>query len=164
MPRISWRAGHVALCHTHAMIVRAFFFAVATFQATPPVVRVCDLVPRAEVKKLIGGTDIFDMMAPTEEPLGDFGSSCNYPGVLIQVVPFQRALVDASKKRLRLETVTGVGEEAYFYENPAGYVELFVKVGPRMVTLQRSIGLGATAASVRPGVMALAKAVIAKLK
>jgi len=147
------------------MITGAFFIlALVAGQTTPPVVKVCDLVPRAEVKKLIGGNDIFDMMAPTEEALGSYGSSCNYPGVLIQVLPFQRTSIDAAKKRGRLETVTGVGEEAYLYENAAGYVELYVKAGARLVTLQRSIGLGATAATVRPGVVALANAVIAKLK
>jgi hypothetical protein len=62
------------------------------------------------------------MMRPEEEALGTYGSSRNYPGVLIQVL-FQQSTIDAARKRGRLESVTGVGDEAYFYDNPAGYLE-----------------------------------------
>jgi hypothetical protein len=42
--------------------------------------------------------------------------------------------------------------------------ELFVKGGPRLLTLQRSIDMGQTVALVRPGVIDLAKALVAKLR
>jgi hypothetical protein len=127
-------------------------------------IKVCGLLPRAEVKKLIDGNQVFDMIAPAEEPLGTYGSSCNYPGVTIQVMPFLSSTIDAARKRGKLEAVAGVGDEAYFYDNPAGYAELYVKVGSRLLTLQRSVGMGGTVATVRPGVLALANALVAKLR
>ena len=133
-------------------------------QSNPPVIKVCGLLARAEVKQLIGGNQVFDMLPPEEEALGTYGSSCNYPGVLIQVLPFNQGTIDAAKKRGRLETVAGVGDEAHLYENPAGYAELYVKVGPRLMTLQRSIPMGQTVADVRPGTIALAKALVPKLR
>ncbi len=104
------------------------------------------------------------LVAPEEEALGTYGSSCNYPGVLVQVIPFVQTTIDAARKRGRLEAVADVGDEAYLYENPAGYAELYVKVGSRLLTLQRDIGLGKTVGEVRPGVIALAKALVAKLR
>ena len=78
-------------------------------------------------------------------------------------MPFLQSTFDAARKRGRLESVPGVGDEAYLYDNPAGYAELYVKVGSRLLTLQRSVGMGQTVTDVRPGVIALAKALVAKL-
>lgn len=54
--------------------------------------------------------------------------------------------------------------EAYLYHNPAGYAELYVKVGARLLTLQRSIDMGQTIGDVRAGTIALANALVAKLR
>jgi hypothetical protein len=107
---------------------------------------------------------VFDMMPPQEEALGTYGSSCNYPGVLIQVMPFSQGTIDSARKRGGLETIAGVGDEAYAWTNPSGYVELYVKVGPHLMTLQRDIEKGKAAADVKPGTVALAKALVPKLK
>jgi hypothetical protein len=77
---------------------------------------------------------------------------------------FLQSTIDAARKRGRLEPVAGVGDEAYLYENPAGYAELYVRIDKRLLTLQRSLGGGLTVASVRPGVVALANALVAKLR
>jgi hypothetical protein len=103
-------------------------------QSPAAAVKVCSLLPKAEVKKLIGGNQVFDMLEPEEEAVAG-GSSCNYPSVLIQVIPYLPSTIDAARKRGPLEAVSGVGDEAYLYENPAGYAELYVKVGPRLLTL-----------------------------
>ena len=133
------------------------------FQSPPPVIKVCSLLPKAEVKKLIGGDKVFDMFAPEEEAVAG-GSSCNYPGVRIQVIPFQQSTIDAVRKRAPVEAVSGVGDEAYLHDNRGRYAELIVKIGPRLLTLQRSVATGQTVASVRPGVIDLAKALVAKLR
>lgn len=133
-------------------------------QASAAGIQVCGLLPKAEVKKLIGGNQVFDMMPPEEEPLGTFGSSCNYPMVTVQVLPFSQGTIDTARKRGRLESVVGVGDEAYLYDNPAGYAELYVKIGSRLLTLQRSVGMGQTVADVRGGVIALANAYVPKLR
>jgi len=133
-------------------------------QSWPPVVKVCDLLPKDEVKKLIGGSQVFDMTPPVEEALGTYGSSCNYAGVLIQVIPYRPSIIDAAKKRGRLSAVAGVGDEAHLYDNPAGYAELYVKVDRRLLILQRDVPIGKTVADVRPGTIALAKALLPKLR
>jgi hypothetical protein len=133
------------------------------FQSPTAGIKVCSLLPKAQVKKLIGANEVFDMMEPEEEAVAG-GSSCNYPSVMVQVIPFMQSTFDAARKRGRLEAVTGVGDEAYLYDNPASYAELYVKIGPRLLTLQRSVGMGQTVASVRPGVIALANALVAKLR
>ena len=137
---------------------------VAARQSPAAGIKVCQLLPRAEVKKLISGNEVFDMIAPEEEPLGTYGSSCNYPGVTVQVLAFLPSTIDAARKRGPLESVAGVGDEAYLYHNKAGYAELYVKVGSRLLTLQRSIGIGKTIADVRAGTIALAKALVPKLR
>lgn len=59
---------------------------------------------------------MLDQMAPEEEPIGTSGSSCNYPSVMIQVIPFTRVTVDALRKK-GVETIAGLGDEAYFHNN-----------------------------------------------
>ncbi len=39
-------------------------------QSSAAVIKVCELLPKDEVKKLIGGSQVFDMFPPQEEPLG----------------------------------------------------------------------------------------------
>jgi hypothetical protein len=137
---------------------------VVAYQSTAATIKVCQLLPRAEVKKLIGGNEVFDMIAPKEEALGNYGSSCNYPGVTVQVMTFLQSTLDAARTRGSLEPVAGVGDQAFLYHNPAGYAELYVQVGSHLLTLQRRIGMGQTIADVRAGTIALANALVAKLR
>jgi hypothetical protein len=127
-------------------------------------VKVCSLLPKAEVKTLIGGGPLFDRIPPEEETVGVEGASCNYADVTVQVLRFNRTTMDTVKNRARLETLSGVGDEAYLYDNPAGYAEIYVKVGDRLLTLQRNLNPGQTVTSVRAGVLALANAYIGKLR
>ena len=137
---------------------------VARAQAPAAGIKVCALVPKAEVKRLIGGTQTFDMFPPEEEAIGNYGSSCNYAGVMVQVLPFSQGTIDAARKRGRLEPVAGVGDQAFLFENPQGYAELYVKVGTRLLTLQRDVPTGKKVADVRAGTVALAQALVAKLR
>jgi hypothetical protein len=133
-------------------------------QSSPPVVKVCGLLPAAEVRKIIGGGRTFEMFPPEEEALGTYGSSCNYAGVMVQVLPFSQSTIDAARKRGRLEPVSGVGDEAYLFDNRGEYAELYVRVGRRLLTLQRDVDAGKTVADVRAGTVALAQALVAKLR
>jgi hypothetical protein len=127
-------------------------------------IKVCGLLPAAQVKQLIGGDQMFDRFTPEEEAIGNSGSSCNYAGVVIQVMSFTQASIDALRKRGGLEPVTGLGDEAYFYDNRGQYAELYVKVGARLLTVQRDVPAGQTTATARPGAIALATALVAKLR
>jgi hypothetical protein len=113
---------------------------------------------------LIGGNEAFDGAAPREEPLGSHGSSCVYPGLMIQVVPFVRASIDAAKARGGLSVILGIGEEAYLYDNRAGYAEIYAKVGPRLLVVQRALLGNGSLDENRPKMIVLARALAGKLK
>ncbi len=132
----------------------------ALAQATP-VVKVCELLPQSEVKKLIGGNEAFDLETPKESPVGK-GSSCRYPGVYVMV--YEGSLEGLRKGGSPLEAIANLGDEAYLYNNPAGAVDLSVKVGPRVVVVERRVEAGGTFATVRPSAVALAGALVAKLR
>ena len=124
-------------------------------------VNVCGLLPKAEVKKLIGATDAFDRVEPKEEPTRT-GSSCRYVDLLVMV---NEGTLDGVRKNAQhFEALSGVGQEAYLFNNPAGGVELFASVGSRQLTLSRKVDAASTASATRSGVIALAKALVVKLQ
>src|SRR5689334_7138345 len=78
-------------------------------------IQACSLLPKEEVKKHLPWKPIFDARAPEEEPIGAAGSSCNYPSVDIQVLPFSQGFLDSARKQTGgVETIGGIGDEAYF--------------------------------------------------
>lgn len=122
----------------------------------------CSLLPKEEVKKYLPWNDILDSMPAEEEPIGSSGSSCNYPSVFVQVLPFSQGLLEAVRGQDHTEAVSGVGDAAYFHNNSDRYAELYVKVGERVLTLQAS-GEG-TIESLKPNVVNLAKALVGKMR
>jgi hypothetical protein len=134
---------------------------VSSASSTPPI-KVCSLLPKADVKKHLPWNAIVDGMPPEEEAIGNCGSSCNYPSVTIQVMPFSQGIVDALRKQGALETIARVGDEAYFHNNRNRYAELYVRVGKRMLTLQANADGKIDA--VKPGTLDLAKVLVAKLR
>jgi hypothetical protein len=127
-----------------------------------PGIRACSLVPKEEVKKHLPWRPVLDQMAIEEEPIGISGSSCNYPPVFIQVLPFSQGTIDAARKKGGLETISGVGDEAYFHNNRNLYAELYVKTGKHLLTLQSN--WDGKSESVKTGTLNLAKALVAKLR
>ena len=124
----------------------------------------CSLLPKEEVKKHLPWLSMLDQMKIEEEPIGASGSSCNYPSVHVQVLSFSPSFLETARKKGGLETVAGVGDEAYFHNNSNRYAELYVKVGQRMLTLQADVPNDGKIESVKPGVLSLAKAYVAKLR
>ena len=125
-------------------------------------IRACSLLPKEEVKKHVPWLPVLDQMPIEEEPVGVSGSSCNYPSVFIQVLPFSQRTIDMARQQGGLEPLTGIGDEAYFHNNKNLYAEVFVKVGNQLLTLQAN--LQGEMAAVKPGVLNLAKALVAKLR
>jgi hypothetical protein len=76
--------------------------------------------------------------------------------------PWSPGFVESARKTGQLETITGVGDEAYFRNNRDRYAEFYVRVGARALTLQAS-GEGKMAA-VKEKTIELAKAYVAKLR
>lgn len=126
-----------------------------------PRVKACSLVPKEEVKRYLPWKSHFDHLPTEEEPIGTSGSSCGYPSVFVQILPFSQALIGSASKKDGLETISGIGNEAYFCNNLNGYAELYVKVGKRLLTLQANVQ--GNIESVKPGVLRLAKVFVEKL-
>ena len=128
----------------------------------PPRIAVCTLVPKEEVKKHLPWQAFLDQMPITEEPIGASGSSCNYPTADIQILPFTQSFLDSMRKSGATESIPGLGDEAYFHNNANRFAELYVKVGKYLLTLQANVD--GDIESVKPGVLNLAKAFVAKLR
>jgi hypothetical protein len=129
------------------------------------VVKACSLLPLAEVKKLAPWPPQMDPYAKAEEEaLGSYGSSCEYPTVGVQVMSFNRATVDALRKEGRIESVAGVGDEAYVRNNRDNFAELIARVGPHLLTVQLSIDRPKTFDAARPSLIELGKAFAARLR
>lgn len=135
-------------------------------QTAPTKVNVCGLLPKADVKKLIGAAESFDKIEPKEEP-NQTGSSCRYGDLLVMVHQGDWSTVSKLADRGAVEPVAGVGEGAYV-KTPSfsvGEVVLTAKVGSnRILTIARKIEAGSTFAATQPGVVALAQGFAAKLK
>jgi hypothetical protein len=130
--------------------------------AASSAIKACSLIPKEEVRKHLPWMAMLDKMPIEEEPIGPSGSSCNYPSVFIQVLPFSQATMDAVRKKSGLETINGVGDEAYFHNNANRYAELYVRTGKYMLTLQAN--WDGKSEAVKTGTLNLAKALVAKLR
>jgi hypothetical protein len=63
-----------------------------------------------------------------------------------------------------MQPIAGAGEAAYFRNNRDKYAELMVWTATHYFTLQVNVPTGKTAETIRPDTIALANAVIAKLR
>jgi hypothetical protein len=137
-----------------------------------PGIRACALLPVAEVKRLAGLPDplnLFEKLPPEEAPVGR-GSSCNYPSLHVQIDPFDWTTIESNRARnsAQFEAVPGVGDAAFLRANKAAasleFAELYARVGTHVLTIQMDVPDGKSTASVKPGLVALAKAYVARLR
>jgi len=131
-------------------------------------IRACSLLSKELVVKVLPTPHnkfVLDM-PPQEEPLGTSGSACDYAGIGLQIDPFTPARLDALYKELgkTWTPVPDVGDGAYFRDNRGMFAELFARAGARVFTIQMSVPTGSTAESVKPTIIALAKAIVPKLR
>ena len=129
-----------------------------------PRVSACKLVSKEEVKKILPWEAMFDQMPLEEDPIGTTGSSCNYPSATIQVLAYAPAFFDQARKLGTLEPVSGLGDEAYFFADPRGYADVYVKAGNRIVTVQATPGPKQKPDALKPAVVALAKLLVSRAK
>jgi hypothetical protein len=102
------------------------------------------------------------LSVPPQEDKTGAGTLCSFGGVTLRVGAF--APVDFEKNFGKLTPVPGAGDKAYFRANRTRYAELAVLSGKHVITLQMSVPDGKTPADIQPNVIALAKAILAKLK
>ncbi len=138
----------------------------STTNSNKPAVRACALLP----KDLITKTTPYDKQAldlvlkipPDEDPPG----TCHYGGITLQVDPFTPTRLESLRKQLGKAWVpiSDLASTAYFNDNDGRYAELFVSTGSRVFTIQMDVPRGRTTESVKPNVVALAKAIKSKLQ
>lgn len=121
----------------------------------------CSLISKEEVKQHLPWIAVLDSLPVEEDEVGASGSGCNYPSVYIQVLPFSQSALELMREQSELETIGGVGDEAYLRNNANEYAELYVRVGARMLTLQAN--MDGDIEAVKPGVIGLAQALVDKL-
>jgi hypothetical protein len=100
---------------------------------------------------------------PTEDPIGQSGSACSYGGITMQIDPFPFATIEKMRTPA-WAAVPGVGDAAYFRDNRGEWGELYVRSDTHVLTIQMDVPTGKTAASIQSNTIALAKAILPKLK
>ena len=141
--------------------------------ATKTAIRACSLLTKELViettpyeKKVI--TQVLSI-PPSEEPAGQSGSACSYGGVHLQVNPFPLSVIENQRQADARNgkpwaAVAGVGDVAYFRDNRGRFGELFTRAGAHIVTIQMDVPHGRTTESIKPNAVALAQALVAKLR
>jgi hypothetical protein len=133
-----------------------------------PAIRACSLLTRELVRKVTPyegkALEISLAGGPEENTLGAGGSDCSDGGISLLVDP--RFSFDSFRKQKgweQAEHIAGVGDEALFHDNIGEWAEMVVRSGSHVFTIQMDIPTGKTAASVKPNVVALAKAILPAL-
>ncbi len=124
-------------------------------------VRACAVLTRDLVAPFTENKKILDLIPPQEEALATSGTACEYGAVRLQLFPGRGGKRTVSAKDL--QPISGAGEGGYFRSNRDRYAELMVWTGKHSLDLQVSVPSGKTAEAIKPDVVALANAIIAKL-
>jgi hypothetical protein len=129
-------------------------------------IRACSLLTRDLLLKVTPtlNTRLIDQFPPEEEEIGVNGTYCEYGNVGLQVNPFARAQEMRKSMGKEWTPVSGVGDAAFFRNNKGMYAELVVWTGANHFTIQMNVPMGTAADSLRPNMVALANAIIPKLR
>lgn len=99
-----------------------------------------------------------------EESVGVSGSMCEYGGVLLQIDPFASPARVEESLAVKWTRIPGLGDIAYFRDNAGEWGELYVRAGERVITIQMGVRREHPAESIKPNLIALAEAILPKLK
>jgi hypothetical protein len=129
-------------------------------------IRACSLLTKDLVLKVSPPQNVrgLDLIPPEEEDIGARGSYCEYGDISLQVDPFANAQQMRTTMAKEWTAVAGVGDTAFFRDNKGMWGELIVWTGSHHFTIQMGIPKGSTAAAIRPNTVALANAIIPKLR
>lgn len=127
--------------------------------------RACSLLDKELVEQVSPydkqALDLVLKVPPNEDAAGQAGSQCDYGGITLAVDTFLPGAFDKMRERAGTWVpVAGV----YFRDNKGCWSELYVVVGSRALSSQMAVPTGRTAASIQPNAVALAKAVLPKLR
>ena len=142
--------------------------------AGKPAIKACSLLPKELVIKVSGAANklVFDL-PPEEESVGTSGSAWEYGDIRLQIDAFGPEVIDrtakaqergaGSARTANWVPVSGVGDRAYFNAD-RNYAELMGYVGRRTFTIQMGVPFQSTPETIKPNVIALANAIVPKLK
>jgi hypothetical protein len=125
----------------------------------------CSLLTR-ELALKANPKQALDAAGPKEVPLGASGSACEWGDLLLQIDPFSPARLEELRKTdgKNWEAIPSVGDAAYFHNIRNQMAELFVRVGTRTFGVVITIPVGSTAAASKPHFIAVAEAIVPKLR
>ena len=129
--------------------------------AGQPVVRACEVLTRDLVVPFTENPTILDLFPPEEETLGTSGTACEYGGVRLQLYPGLGGTGTVSGDGF--QPISDSGWSGFFRNNRDYYAELMVWTAEHSLTLQVSVPTGGTAEAMKPDLIALANALLAKL-
>ena len=133
-------------------------------RAGKPPISACALLPKELVEKYFPNKAAFPYMKPSEGSVGAKGSTCNYGTIGLQVDPFARPDELRRSPRKDWQPVPGVGDTAYFHNNRDHFAELIVWTGAHHFTIQMGVNTGRTGENTKPDTIAVANAIIPKLR
>jgi len=99
----------------------------------------------------------------SEDQIGQSGSECTYGGVTFNVDAINPDYFEKTRKA-EWKPMAGVGDTAYFRDNAGRFAELYVRTATHVFTIQMDVPTGRTSDAIQPNVVALAKAILPKLK
>lgn len=123
----------------------------------------CTILTRAEVKKHMPWPDMMDSLEETEEPWGT-GTYCSYPGVTIWLGRYSASVIESARKLGPLTPAPDVAPEAFFHAQGRSEAGLYIRLGDRLAHIETPLGFVETLDSVQPKLVALGKALVAKLR
>ena len=131
-----------------------------------PALKPCSLLTAELVANASADRAAIAGAKPTEVSLGASGSACQWGDVMLQIDPVPAARVGELGKSdpKSWESVSGVGDAAYFHNVKDVTAELFVRVGARTIGILMDVPAGSKAATIRPKFVELAKAIVPKLR
>jgi hypothetical protein len=107
---------------------------------------------------------LLTQLPPSEEPVGPSGSACDYGGIHLQIDPFAAPARTEEEIAKLSVSLPGLGDVAYFSDNHRELAELYVRFGPRVMTIQMDTPPDRTPESIKSNAVALAKALLPKLQ
>ena len=123
--------------------------------------KACPILTRDLVEPFAQTTRALDLFPPEEETMSA-GTACEWGVVRLQLYPARPGAAHTAPKDYL--PLPGLGETAFFHNNRDRYAELLVWSGAHHFTLQVSVPTGSTADAIKPKTVALANAIIKKLR
>jgi hypothetical protein len=150
-----------------SLLLTGFLRMDAAAQAGAKSVKPCELLTAELVRKVsVASGRSVDTATPKEVKLGASGTACEWGDIMLQIDPVTPTRLEEARQSdpKAWESVPGVGDAAWFHNIRDMVGEMFVRVGARTFGVLMEIPAGRTAASFKPSFIAVAMAIVPKLR